>query len=309
MTNPPRQIGYIGLGTMGSAMASNLAKAGFSLSVWNRTAVKSAPFAALGVNVADTLAILARSAPDAVFLNLSDGPAVNSVLFGEGGLAPLLARGCCVIDNSTTSPAEAQQVAAKLRKLHVDFLDAPVSGGKAGAEQGTLSIMVGGDEAVFQRHRALFDAIGKTTSHLGQVGMGQACKACNQIAVICNLLGVCEAAALAKKLGLDPNRMLDVVKAGGGASRQLDNYGTRIFAGDLSPNFALRLMLKDLVIIRATADSVRLPLNGTALAESYLRAVAANGGAELGTQAMSKALELLGGFRFATGGEPHTPAS
>jgi 3-hydroxyisobutyrate dehydrogenase-like beta-hydroxyacid dehydrogenase len=306
--NPPRQIGYIGLGTMGSAMAANLAKAGFKLTVWNRNASKSAPFAALGVQVADSLATLAKASPDAIFLNLSDGPAVSSVLFGEGGLAPLLSRGCCIVDNSTTGPGEAQQVAAKLRKLHVDFLDAPVSGGKAGAEQGTLSIMVGGDEAVFQRLRVLFDAIGKITSHMGPVGMGQACKACNQIAVICNLLGVCEAAALAKKLGLDHQRMLEVVKAGGGASRQLDNYGTRIFAGDLSANFALRLMLKDLVIIRTTADSVRLPLNGTAVAESYLRAVAANGGAELGTQAMSKALELLGGFHFAAPAAPKPPA-
>jgi 3-hydroxyisobutyrate dehydrogenase-like beta-hydroxyacid dehydrogenase len=274
MDNSATKIGYVGLGTMGGGIAANLARRGFTLKVWNRTPGKAQPLAAVGAQVADSLASLAKASPDAVFLNLSDGAAVRDVLFGEGGLAPLLVRGCIVVDNSTIGPGEAQVIAGKLARLDLGFVDAPVSGGRKGAADGTLSIMVGGEAAAFDRVRPMLEATGSKVTHLGGVGMGQACKACNQIAVICNLLGVCEAAALAKKLGLDVEQMIAVVGAGAGASRQLDNYARKIFSGDMTPNFAVRLMLKDLGIIRATADQTRLPLNGTAVAESYLRAVA-----------------------------------
>lgn len=294
-----KKLGYIGLGAMGAPIATNLASAGYDLTVWNRTAEKCQSLDARGAHVATSLKALGRSGCEAVFLNLSDGPAVHDLLFGTGNLAAFLVAGTVVIDNSTIAPGEAQAIAAELQQRGIDFLDAPVSGGPGGAEAGTLSIMVGGDEAVFERCRLLFDAIGKTITHLGPVGMGQACKACNQAAVVCNLLGVCEAAALAKKLGLDPQKMLEVVNAGGGASFQLKKYGGLIFAGDLQPGFMVKLMLKDLGIIRASADAVKLPMQGTSLAESYLQQVADSGGAELGTQAMSQAVEKLGEFRFA----------
>jgi len=294
-----KKLGYIGLGAMGAPIAANLASAGFGLTVWNRTAEKCRPLAARGAHVAGSLEGLGRSGCEAVFLNLSDGPAVHDLLFGAGNLAAFLAAGTVVIDNSTIAPGEAQDVAARLKERGIEFLDAPVSGGPGGAEQATLSIMVGGDESVFTRCGPLFAAIGKTITHLGPVGMGQACKACNQAAVVCNLLGACEAAALAKKLGLDPHKMLEVVNAGGGASFQLKKYGGLIFAGDLRPGFMVKLMLKDLGIIGASAEAVELPMQGTALAESYLQQVADSGGAELGTQAMSQAVEKLGGFRFA----------
>ncbi len=299
MSGPITKVGYIGLGTMGAGIAGNLVKAGLAVTVWNRTPAKSAGLAARGAAVAGSLEELGRSGCEAIFLNLSDGPAVHEVLLGPGGLAAHLARGTVVIDNSTIGPQEAQQIAAELRGRGIEFLDAPVSGGQAGAAQGTLSIMVGGDEAVFLRGLPLFQAIGKSITHLGPVGMGQACKACNQVAVGCNLLGVCEAAALAKKLGVDPAKLVEVLGGGGAASQQLKNYGAKIFAGDLKPGFAVKLMLKDLGIAQRAADEVALPLEGAALAEKYLRAVAEAGGAELGTQAMSRALEERGKFRFS----------
>ncbi len=298
MTTSIKSVGYIGLGTMGAGIAANLVKAGFAVTVWNRTPAKCEALAVRGATVAASREALARSGVEAVFLNLSDGPAVHAVLFGGGGLAAFLPAGTVVIDNSTIGPQEAQQIAAELRARGIEFLDAPVSGGQAGAAQGTLSIMVGGDAAVFQRCLPLFQATGKSITHLGPVGMGQACKACNQVAVVCNLLGVCEAAALAKKLGVDPAKLIEVLGGGGAASQQLKNYGAKIFAGDLKPGFAVKLMLKDLGIARASAEALGLSLEGAALAERYLRAVADGGGGELGTQAMSRALEEKGGFRF-----------
>lgn len=309
MNDKIQRVGYIGLGTMGGPIAANLVKAGFAVTVWNRTRAKAEALAARGATVAGSLAELGRAGCEAVFLNVNDGPTVREILFGAQGLAPHLARGAVVIDNSTISPQEAQAVAAELKTRGVDFLDAPVSGGEAGAAAGTLSIMVGGDEAVFQRCLPLFQATGKTISHLGAVGMGQACKACNQIAAVVNLMGVCEAAALAKKLGLDPAKMLEVLGGGGAASQQLKNYGAKIFSGDMKPGFMVRLMVKDLGIARGAADAVALPLEAAALAEKRLQAVAAAGGAELGTQAMSKVLERAGNFHFVAAKPPGTTGS
>ncbi|HVU34962.1 MAG TPA: NAD(P)-dependent oxidoreductase [Opitutaceae bacterium] len=299
MSTPIKHVGYIGLGTMGGPIAANLLKAGFAVTVWNRTPAKVEPLVVAGARAAASPADVGRSGCEAVFLNVSDGAAVHDVLFGAGGLAAALPAGAVVVDNSTIAAHEAQAAAAELARRGIAFLDAPVSGGAAGAAAGTLSIMVGGEPAVFERCGPLFQAIGKTITHLGPVGMGQACKTCNQVAVAINLLGVCEAAALAHQLGLDPARMIEVLGGGGAASQQLKNYGAKIFAGDLKPGFAVRLMLKDLRIARGSAETVRLPLNGTALAEKYLQTVAAQGGAELGTQAMSRVLEELGGFRFS----------
>ena len=180
----------------------------------------------------------------------------------------------------------------------VIYLDAPVSGGDVGAQKGTLSIMVGGDDAAFKRCLPLFEAMGKSIMHLGPAGMGQVCKACNQICVTLNLMGVCEAMALAKQSGLDLGKMIEVVSGGAAASWQLANLAPRIAAGDHAPGFMIDLVLKDLALVAEAARATKLPLAGTALGESYFRAVAANGGGRLGTQAMARTLEQLGKFRF-----------
>lgn len=298
MSTPIKKVGYIGLGTMGAPIAANLLKAGFAVTVWNRTRAKTRALVAKGATVADSLAALAASGCDAIFLNVNDGPAVREVVLGASGLAPSLRAGTVIIDNSTISAHDAQAVAAALKGRGVEFLDAPVSGGDVGAAAGTLSVMVGGDEVVYQRCLPLFQAIGKTITHMGPVGMGQACKACNQIAAVVALMGVCEASALAQKLGLDSAKMLEILGGGGAASYQLKTYGAKIFAGDVKPGFMVRLMLKDLGIARDSASARGLPLLATALAENYLCDVAAHGGGEFGIQAMSKVLERSGDFHF-----------
>jgi 3-hydroxyisobutyrate dehydrogenase len=159
--------------------------------------------------------------------------------------------------------------------------------------------MVGGDEDAFQRCLPMLQKVGRAITHLGPSGMGQVCKACNQIAVSLNLLGVCEALALAKKSGLDLGKMIEVVSAGAAGSWQLTNLGPRIARGDLAPGFMIDLVLKDLAIVANAAREQKLPLTGAALAETCFRAAAAHGHGRSGTQAMSKTLEILGGFEYA----------
>ncbi|MEX0654426.1 MAG: NAD(P)-dependent oxidoreductase [Phycisphaeraceae bacterium] len=292
-------VGYIGLGIMGAAMAHNLAKAGYKLSVWNRTATKCDPLAKQGATVADAPADLAAQGPDVICLNVTDTADVEQVLFGEQGVAVTAKPGLIVVDHSTISPVATRTFADRLAKQDITLVDAPVSGGDVGARKGTLSIMVGGPDEAVQRLRPMLEAVGKTISHLGETGTGQACKACNQIAVVCNLMGVCEAMAMAKKTGLDVNRMIDAIAGGAAGSWQLANLGPRIAKGDFDPGFMIDLVLKDLGIVDDTARQQRLPLAGTTTAEGYFRAVAAEeGGGKLGTQAMAKALEKLANVKL-----------
>jgi 3-hydroxyisobutyrate dehydrogenase len=299
-------VGYVGLGIMGSAMAANLLKAGFKVTVWNRTAAKAQPLVDQGAAQAASLADLARSGVQAICINVSDTPDVEAVLLGDDGLLAHAPAGTIIIDHSTISPTATQTFAQKCADKGVHFLDAPVSGGDVGARNATLSIMVGGDEASFQRCLPVFQAMGKNITHLGPAGMGQTCKACNQIAVSLNLLGVCEAMALAKKSGLDLNKMIQVVSGGAAGSWQLANLGPRIAQGDMAPGFMIDLVLKDLAIVANAADDLNLPLAGTALAQQYFRAVAASGdeAGRQGTQAMSQTLEKLGHFKYSSKNNP-----
>jgi len=297
--NEIRKVGYIGMGIMGSAMAANLIKAGFDVSVWNRTPGKCDPLAEVGATVCDSPKAMAQTGPDAICINVSDTPDVEQVLFGEQGIDAGAQSGLFIIDNSTISPDATKKFSVRLADKGVTFIDAPVSGGDVGARNGTLSIMVGApDEQAFKKCLALFGAMGKNITHVGATGMGQVCKACNQIAVSCNLLGVCEALALASRSGLDLERMIEVVSGGAAGSWQLANLGPKIAAGDLDPGFMIDLVLKDLAIVANAAERLELPLTGTSLAESYFRAVADEGGGKLGTQAMCKRLEKLGRFAY-----------
>jgi len=303
-TQEIRKVGYVGLGIMGEAMAANLLKAGYELIVWNRTASKAKALAAKGAVVADSPADVIAKGAQVVFINVTDTPDVEQVIFGENGIATAppevgAGDGIIVVDNSTINPVATQEFAARLADQGVDFLDAPVSGGDVGARNGTLSIMVGGSEETFTRCLPLFEAMGKSINHLGPAGMGQTCKACNQIAVSLNLLGTCEAMALAKRSGLDLKKMIQVLASGAAGSWQIANLGPKIADGDLDPGFMIDLVLKDLAIVSDTARQHKLTLTGTALAEGYFRAAAAAGHGRLGTQAMSKILEELGQLKFS----------
>jgi 3-hydroxyisobutyrate dehydrogenase len=294
--NGIESIGYIGLGIMGAPMASNLISAGFNLSVWNRTAAKCQPLVEQGATQADTPAALAARQPEVICLNVTNTEDVEQVLFGDDGVASQAHEGLLVVDHSTISPQATQQFAERLAELGVTLIDAPVSGGDTGAKQATLSIMVGGPDAAVRRVWPMFEAMGKQITHLGPAGAGQACKACNQVAVACNLAGACEALALAKQTGLDLQKMIEVVSAGAGGSWQLTNLGPKIAQGDDAPGFMIDLVLKDLGIVADTARAEQLPLTATGAAEDYFRAAAALGHGQAGTQAMARALEALGAF-------------
>jgi len=294
-----KTVGYIGMGIMGAPMATNLLKAGFEVTVWNRTASKCEPVKDAGASVAKSPRAMAEAGPDVIILNVTDTPDVEAVLFGEDGVAAGARAGLIVIDHSTINPVETQRFAEKLAEQDVTFLDAPVSGGDTGAQQGTLSIMIGGEAAAVQRVMPIFEAEGKNIVHVGGSGMGQTAKACNQIAVACNLIGVCEAIALAKKSGLDLEKMIEVVGGGAAGSWQLTNLGPKIAKGDHDPGFMIDYILKDLGIVSDTARELKLPLNATAYAAGMFRSVSAAGDGKLGTQAVAKAYERLASLEMS----------
>ena len=288
---PIEHVGYIGLGIMGAPMAANLLKAGFQLTVWNRSPGKCEPLRERGARVAASPKAVAEARPQVICLNVTDTPDVEAVLFGNDGVAAGAAEDLFVIDHSTISPTATQDFAKRLAQRGVTLLDAPVSGGDTGAQQGTLSIMVGGPPDVFDLCLPVLRAAGKAITHVGGSGMGQACKACNQVAVVNALMGVCEAIKLAEKLGLSPQKMIEVVGAGAGGSWQLANLGPKIAAEDFAPGFMVDYVLKDLAIVRDTAQQLGLSLDATASVEACFRRVADAGGGREGTQALRKAVD------------------
>ncbi|MEM6504930.1 MAG: NAD(P)-dependent oxidoreductase [Planctomycetota bacterium] len=298
MKDNSTQLGYIGLGIMGLPMARNLLNAGYPVAVWNRTPSKARPLVERGAVLADSPADLAERGPAVIFLNVTDTPDVEEVLFGDLGLAKTAKPGTIVVDHSTISPDATRDFGMRLAERGIEFLDAPVSGGDIGAQNGTLSIMVGGPEAAFQTVLPMFEIVGRSAVHLGGSGLGQACKACNQVAGMVTLLGVCEAMALAKKSGLDLEKMIEVVGGGAAGSWMLANLGPKIAVRDHAPGFMIDLVNKDLKMALDTADRAGLPLEATRLVDGAFMRVAEQGGGRLGMHALAKAIEAAGGFSF-----------
>ncbi len=303
-SSPSRKLGFIGLGIMGRPMAMNLLATGHELIVWNRTAAKADALVEQGATLAASPAAVAAHQPEVIFLNVTDTPDVDAVLFAPPtaaapGLASSARPGLIVVDHSTISPVATQRFARRLADDHgVTLLDAPVSGGDVGARDGTLSIMVGGPAEAFEQVRPLLEILGKSIVHVGGSGTGQACKACNQVAVAGALLGVVEALALAQKTGLDPRTMLRVVGGGAGGSWQLENLGPKIATNDHAPGFMIDYLLKDLAIVLDTARQNGLPLELAALAERLMREASRDGAGELGTQAVARVYTNRGDFHF-----------
>lgn len=281
------KLGYLGLGIMGLPMTLNLLKAGHAVKVWNRTAAKAAPALAAGATQGATPAEVC-AACDIVFINVTDTPDVEAVLFGENGVIHGAKPGLIVVDNSTISPVATREFALRLKDKGIVFLDAPVSGGDIGAKNGTLSIMVGGDATAFEAIKPALAAMGKNIQRMGEVGAGQACKACNQICVLGNLSAACEAIKLARTFGLDVEQMAAVVSGGAGGSWQLQNLAPKIAKGDFAPAFMIDLALKDLEIVLESARKSGYGLPATELAQERLKAAKAEGGGRQGTQAMGK---------------------
>jgi 3-hydroxyisobutyrate dehydrogenase len=293
-----KRIGFIGLGLMGSGMTMNILKAGFPLTVWNRTASKTEPLAKAGANVAKTPKEVAEKS-DIIISIVTDSKDVEEVLLGANGVIHGVKPGTIVIDMSTISPARTREMAAKFKEKGIMMLDAPVSGGDIGARNGTLSIMVGGDRNVFEEAVPVFQAIGKTITYIGGNGDGQICKAVNQILVGMNMLAVAEALVFAKKAGVDPKKVHAAVSPGAAGSWQLTNNGAKLLVGDHEPGFKVKDYLKDLRIIMETSDSIKMPLPGTAIVQQMFKNLDAEGMRDKGTQAIVTVVEKLAKEKLA----------
>ncbi|MCO6449176.1 MAG: NAD(P)-dependent oxidoreductase [Caldilineales bacterium] len=290
------RIGFIGLGIMGQGMARNLLKAGYELTVWNRSASRMNPIVAEGAGGGDSPAdVAARS--DIIVVCVSDTPDVEAVTLGPNGVIEGARPGSLVIDCSTISPAATRTIADKLGEKGVHMLDAPISGGSEGAAKGTLSIMVGGDETDFQRALPVFEAMGKAITHVGGHGAGQTVKLMNQILVVGNALAMCEAFMFAQASGVDLQKALDAVKAGAAGSWMLSMRGPQILARDWRPGFTIDLQQKDLRLVLEAADDVGAPIPAASLVFQLYRTLQAQGLGDEGNHALIKALEHLAGFK------------
>jgi len=292
---PNPRVGFIGLGIMGRPQCHNLIKAGFPLTVWNRSQPGIDAVVAYGALPGRSPADVAAKS-DVTITMVTDSPDVREVTLGPNGIIEGARPGSVVIDMSTISPSVTREIAEALKARAIEMLDAPVSGGEVGAIAGTLSIMVGGEEEVFQRCLPILEAMGKNIVHIGPNGTGQTVKLCNQVAAVLNILGMCEALILAARSGVDPEKMLQAVTAGAAGSWMLSNLAPRILKEDFAPGFMIRLQQKDLRLALESASELGLPLPGTALMNQLFRAVEAEGGGDLGTQAVIKALEKLANF-------------
>jgi 3-hydroxyisobutyrate dehydrogenase len=283
------EIAWIGTGIMGAPMARRLLQAGHRVRVHNRSAEKARALSADGATVVADAAECARGA-EAVFIMVSDTPDVEGVV---AKLEPVLARGQLVIDMSTIAPDAEREIAARLEKSGIAYLDAPVSGGETGAIEGTLAIMVGGDEAAFKRTQPLFEHLGKRVTHMGPAGAGQTTKLANQIAVAVTLEAAAEALLFARQGGLDPAKVIEAIGAGAAGSWQLNNLGPKIVAGDYRPGFFVQLMRKDLRLVAEAAQEQGLALPGLALMTSMFNAASALGHDRDGTQSVAHALDSV----------------
>lgn len=281
------EIGFIGLGVMGAPMAGHLQAAGHDLvTCLNRSALPE------GL-AAKVVAKPAQVQGDVIILMLPDTPDVERVLLGPDGLIVGLKPGTLVIDMSTISPIETRRFATAVAAAGGTYLDAPVSGGQVGAKAASLTIMVGGDEADFNRALPLFQLMGKNITHVGGTGAGQTCKLANQIIVALNIEAVAEALVFASKAGCDPAKVRQALMGGFAASRVLEVHGERMIKHTFDPGFRIRLHQKDLNLALSSARALGVSLPNTATAQELFSACAAQGGADWDHSGMVNALEIL----------------
>jgi 3-hydroxyisobutyrate dehydrogenase len=293
------RVGFIGLGIMGRGMANNLLKAGFTVRLWNRTASRMDALVAAGAEAGSSPADVAANS-DIIVTCVSDTPDVERVILGEDGVIHGAKAGSLVIDCSTISPQVTKEIAAKLAEKGIHMLDAPISGGSEGAAKGTLSIMIGGDADQYQRALPVFQAMGKTITHIGTNGTGQTVKLVNQVLVVGNCLAMCEALLLAQAGGVDLQKTYEAISQGAAGSWMFTNRGPQIMKRDWRPGFTIALQQKDLRLVLDAADELGVPLAGTSLIFNLYRTLEAQGFSEEGNHALVKALENLAGFEVGT---------
>jgi 2-hydroxy-3-oxopropionate reductase len=288
------KAGFIGLGLMGRPMALNLIKAGHEVSVWTRRSESMAPLVAAGAKACESAAAVAR-ASEVVIAIVADAPDVEQVALGPQGVADGAHPGLVFVDMSTIAPAAAQSIAARLAERGVTMLDAPVSGGEAGAIAGTLTIMVGGDATDFAKARPLFEAMGKTVSLIGGAGAGQVAKACNQILTGVGVAAVAEALNFARASGVDPARVREALLGGFAYSRILENHGQRMLDRNFRPGFKVWMHQKDMRIVLDEAHRLGLALPTAAATSQMFNAMVGSGLGEDDSVAMLKLLERMSG--------------
>lgn len=286
------RLGYIGLGTMGGAMAENLANAGYRLTVYNRTASKAERFLEMGAHLAENPAEVARRS-EVVFVNVSDTTDVLEVVLGMNGVIEGAHPGMIVVDHSTIKPAASREVYNRLKEVSVSALDAPVSGGDIGARNGTLSIMVGGDADTLEKVRPMLEVVGKKITHVGEAGAGQVAKAANQIMVAAQMVAEAELMLFAQKSGVDVARVIEAIRSGAAQCWTLDNKPQRLLAGNRTPGFKSRLQAKDLNIVMETAREYEAVLPGTAINAQLFNAMVAAGNGDLDNSAVIQIIEGL----------------
>ncbi len=286
------RVAFLGLGTMGGAMAANLARAGFPVTAWNRTPDRAPELADLGVVTADSPAAAAAEAA-IVVICVSDTPDVEAILFGDDGVVDGAKPGTLVIDCSTIAPSGSWDFAARLRERDLRMVDAPVSGGSEGARNATLTIFVGGDEDDVERARPVLEALGRTITHVGPIGAGQAVKAVNQVILAGAYLGVAEGIVLAMKAGLDVEQVVGALGGGAAQSWVLANRGGRMIDNDYPLGFKLALHRKDLGIALELAAQLGAALPVTALAAQLESGLIARGHGDEDMSALARAIRGL----------------
>ncbi len=289
------KIGFIGLGIMGRGMVDNLQDAGFDVIVWNRTATRAQAALDKGATMGNHPADVAAKA-DIILTCVSDTPDVEEVILGENGVIRGAKSGSLVIDCSTISPTTTKLIANRLQENGVHMLDAPISGGSEGAAKGTLSIMIGGAAEQVERARLVFEAMGKTITHVGGTGAGQTVKLVNQILVVVNMLAVSEALLFAQAGGLDLTKTLEAVSGGAAGSWMLSNRGPQVVDRMWDPGFTIDLQQKDLRLALEAADQFGVPILGTSTVFNLYRTLQAQGLGGDGNHALVKALENLAGI-------------
>ncbi|WP_216860943.1 MULTISPECIES: 2-hydroxy-3-oxopropionate reductase [unclassified Polynucleobacter] len=290
------KLGFVGLGIMGAPMASHLINAGHEVFINTRSKVPEGLACSSAVQCTSPQEVASKA--DIIFMMVPDTPDVEKVLFGDNGIASGLSKGKIVVDMSSISPISTKEFAKKINALGCDYLDAPVSGGELGAKNATLSIMVGGDEAVFDKVKPVFELMGKNINLVGGNGDGQTAKVANQIIVALNIEAVAEALLFASKAGADPAKVRQALMGGFASSKILEVHGERMVKRTFDPGFRIELHQKDLNLALNSARALGVSLPNTATAQELFNSCAAHGGKAWDHSAMVRALEKLANFEI-----------
>jgi 2-hydroxy-3-oxopropionate reductase len=288
------KVGFIGLGAMGVPMAENLLKGGHELFVWARRAEAARPLTGKGAKLCASPKEVGASA-DVIFTIVTTGTDVEQVVLGKDGVIHGARAGSVLVDCSTIPPATARKVAAELAGMGVDMLDAPVSGGEAGAQAGTLSIMIGGRAEVFERMKPLLSLLGKTLVHVGESGAGQVAKAANQLVLVVSIQGIAEAMTFARANDVDFKPVWEALSKGFAGSRMLEVFGPRMMERQFVAGLDARLHHKDANIVLQCAYESKTPVPAAALAAQAFNALMARAGTRWDSAAILKVIEDMNG--------------